>query len=126
MDRIEVIPNLNTTNSLSTTKVSIAEFAGSDSTVWFYDGDYALRKVNELRRKLLSELEEPSTIDQLVTSRRQLLDDLKEVNVASLRDNMMDRIADHSLQFSGVPQPSFNKNFEVLASDLISMEQRGL
>ncbi len=94
-------------------------------TYWFYDADYSLRKVNDLRRKLLTDMDDPTTIDLRVTSRNKLLADLEGRKVILLRDSLKERRADVVVEFATKPQPKFNKNFEILASDIISMEQRG-
>ncbi len=125
IESCEIIPNLNTKHSESSTKISFVEFVGKDASYWFTDGDYALDKINELRRKILVESEEPSLIDQSVTSRNQLLDDLKGSRVLSLRPTIKGREITDVVEFSTKPQPKFNKNFEVLASDIVSSSQRG-
>ncbi|MFR9622829.1 MAG: transcription-repair coupling factor [Rikenellaceae bacterium] len=124
LDRVEILPNL-TTSEGSTKRVSFVEYAGEGVTYWFFDADFALRKVNDIRRRLLSEMEEPSTIDQLVTSRNQLLSDMAGRTLFLMRDTLLERQVDSIISFNTSPQPSFNKNFEVLAADVISMGERG-
>ncbi len=123
LDSVEILPNLTSSSNLS--RISFVEYAGEGANFWFYDADYALRKVNDLRHRLLSELEDPSTIDELVTSRNQLIADMRGRNLYLLRDTLPERRADRVVVFSSSPQPSFNKNFEVLASNILSMGERG-
>ncbi len=125
LERVEILPNLNSGEQKDSKKVSFVEFVGKGATYWFFDPDYTLRKVNDLRRKMLAEMAEPSLIDQRVTSRNQLLTDLAESRIITLRDTLKERPADSTIEFSTHPQPKFNKNFEVLASDIISSAQRG-
>ncbi len=120
-DEVEIIPNMNAT---STEKVSLIRFAG-DATCWFYDPEFVLKRVNDLRRRLLGEMEEPSKIDTLLTSRNSLLADMEECRLCLLRDNLKERVADVEVKFSTSPQPKFNKNFEVLADDLSDAMLRG-
>ncbi len=121
LQHADIIPNIN---SRSDRKVSLARFAGNAS-FWFYDADYALRRVDDIRRKMLSEMEEPSRIDSFLTSRRALLDDMAADRIVMLRNNVAERPADITVRFATVPQPSFNKNFELLADDIISHTERG-
>ena len=118
---MEIIPNLS---GGGVDKVSLVRFAG-DAIYWFYDADYVLRRVNDLRRKVLGEMENPSEIDTLLTSRRMLLDDLQNSTMCILRDNLTERIADSVISFSTTPQPKFNKQFDVLADDLADAAQKG-
>ncbi len=125
LDVVEILPNLNSGEENDPRKVSFVEFVGVGGTYWFYDADYSLRKVNDLRRKLLTDMDDPTTIDLRVTSRNKLLADLEGRKVILLRDSLKERRADVVVEFATKPQPKFNKNFEILASDIISMEQRG-
>ena len=118
---VEIIPNLNTA---SIEKVSLVKFVG-EANYWFYDADYVLRRVNDLRKRVLGELESPAEIDTLMTSRRILLEDMQEQNVFLLRDNLKERVADKTITFSTVPQPKFNKQFDILADDLEDAELKG-
>ena len=124
LERVEIIPDLNTGVSASA-KVSLAEFAGKDAAWWFYDADFVLRRVNDVRRKTLGDLEHPEEIDSLLTSRNGLLKDLAENRVFVLRDNLPERPATAEIGFSTAPQPKFNKNFEMLADDMIRNALRG-
>ena len=118
---VEIIPNLNSNQA---EKVSLMRFAG-DAAFWFYDADYTLKRVNDLRRRMLGEMEEPSQIDTLMTSRNTLLRDMEGGRMMLLRDNLKERVADREVGFSTVPQPKFNKNFDLLADDLSDAALRG-
>ena len=122
IERADIIPNIN---SRSERKVSLARFVGADVTWWFSDADYVLRKVDDLRRKMLAEMDEPSEIDNLLTSRKALLEDMAQSRVVTLRDTLRERKADSVVEFSTTPQPSFNKNFEILADDIIEHTEQG-
>ncbi|MBE6210345.1 MAG: transcription-repair coupling factor [Rikenellaceae bacterium] len=122
IERADIIPNIN---SRSERKVSLARFAGENVTWWFVDADYALRKVDDLRRKMLSEMEEPSEIDNLLTSRKALLEDISRSRLVTLRNTLKERPADGVVEFKTTPQPSFNKKFEILADDIIEHTEQG-
>ena len=124
LDRVEIVPDMNGAGQ-SEQRVSLVRFAGAEAACWFYDADFVLRRVNEVRRKTLGDLEQPETIDRLLTSRNGLLADLAENRVFMLRDNLPERAATVSIRFSTAPQPAFNKNFEMLADDMIRNAQRG-
>ena len=122
LDRVEIVPNLNAGEA---PRVSFVQFAGSGATCWFYDVDYVLRRVNDLRRKVLADMEEPGRIDGLLTSRNVLLRDMAGNSVVALRDNLPERPATVAVVFDTAPQPKFNKNFEMLADDMIRNSLRG-
>ncbi len=123
---VEIIPNLNREgDGAGAERVSLAAFAGREAVWWFSDPDYVLRRINEVRRKLIPELEEPEAVDTLVTSRNGLLADLKGCRIVTLRDNLKERPATDSIAFRTAPQPQFNKNFELLADDLFRAAEQG-
>lgn len=123
LPEIAIIPDLNRT--AASARVSLAAFAGPEAAWWFYDADYVLRKVNDVRRKTVADLERPEEIDTLMTSRNGLLADLAENRIAMLRDNVAERPATARVKFATAPQPKFNKNFELLADDMIRNALRG-
>ena len=124
LDRVEIIPDLNAGIPASA-KVSFAQFAGAEVSWWFYDADFVLRRVNDIRRRTLSDMEHPDEIDSLLTSRNSLLADLSGSRIFLLRDNLPERPAVAAVKFSTAPQPKFNKNFEMLADDMIRNALRG-
>ena len=124
LDGVEIIPDLNAGVAASA-KVSLAKFAGPEAAWWFYDADFVLRRVNDVRRKALGDMEHPEEIDRLLTSRNGLLADLAEARLLVLRDNLAERPATAEVVFSTAPQPKFNKNFEMLADDMIRNALRG-
>lgn len=123
LDRVEIIPDLNAARSGA--RVSLAQFAGPQAAWWFYDADYVLRRVNDVRHKTLADMERPEEADSLLTSRNGLLADLAGARLLLLRDNLPERPATATVRFSTAPQPKFNKNFEMLADDMIRNALRG-
>ena len=125
-EQIEIIPNIMR-NDEERERVSLARFIGT-AIWWFDDGDYALRKVNDVRRRLLEQAENEEEAQELarrVTSRQRLLADLKESCVMLLKDNINERKAIQTITFDTAPQPAFNRNFEMLADDMRWNAERG-
>ena len=121
LNEVEIVPNLN---GFAGDRISLPAFAG-EVIYWFFDPDYVLRRVNDLRRKVLGEMEEPAEIDTHLVSRKVLLQDMAGMRLFELRDSLKERPADATVAFRMAPQPKFNKNFELLADDIISNGQRG-
>lgn len=113
---VRIIPDMH---RRAEARVTLAAFAGEEAVWWFYDADYALRKVNELRHKTIAEREDPEEAGALLASRQTLLADLKERRVVMLKDNVAERPATATVTFHTAPQPKFNKNFALLADELI-------
>ena len=124
LERVEIIPDLNA-GTPAAAKVSFARFAGAEASWWFYDADFVVRGVNDIRRRTLSDMEHPDEIDSLLTSRNSLVADLSGSRIFLLRDNLPERPAAATVKFATSPQPKFNKNFEMLADDMIRGALRG-
>ena len=124
LERVEIIPDRNA-GTPAAAKVSFARFAGAEASWWFYDADFVLRRVNDIRRRTLSDMEHPDEIDSLLTSRNSLVADLSGSRIFLLRDNLPERPAAATVKFATSPQPKFNKNFEMLADDMIRGALRG-
>ena len=122
LERIDIISNINRAEG---DLVSLARFAGADATWWFYDADYALRRVDDLRKRALKESDEPQQMTRLLASRKELLGDLAQCRLAMLRNNLPERPATATVPFGTSPQPKFNKNFQMLADDVIDRREHG-
>ncbi len=124
VERANILPNFNANESVEERKVSFAAFAGRVN-YWFFDPAYVLKKVNDIRHKLLADMEEPSKIDTKVSSRSRLLTDMADSRLIVLRDTLSERVADAEVHFSTQPQGEYNKNFEMLADDIVATTERG-
>ena len=108
-------------------RVSLARFA-QGATWWISDGDFALRKVAEVRKKVLEQAEseeEARSLASRVTSHQVLLKDWEASSIVVWRDNIRERRATHTITFNTTPQPAFNRNFEMLADDIRWNGERG-
>ena len=125
-DCVEIIAN-TMRDGESGNRVSLASFAAG-ATWWITDGDFALRKVAEVRKKVLEQAESEEDIRSLgsrVTSRQVLLKDWEGSNVVVWKDNIRERRATETITFNTSPQPAFNRNFEMLADDIRWNNERG-
>ena len=122
LDSITIIGNVNRSQA---GQVSLAAFAGESARYWFYDADYALRKVDDVRVKYLNQSDEPERATELLTSRVELLRDMQSSTLLSLHNNITERPATATIQFHTQPQRQFSKNFEMLADDITARKEEG-
>ena len=126
LTEVEIIPDLNGNGGdAGAAKVSLARFAGAGVNWWWSDADHVLRRVNEIRRKAMADRDDPEQVAELLTSRNALLTDLAACRLLLLRDNLPERPATEQIAFSTLPQPAFNKKFELLADDMRRHAQQG-
>ena len=125
-ESVEIVAN-TMSDGESANRVSLARFA-QGATWWISDGDFALRKVAEVRKKVLEQAEseeEARSLASRVTSRQVLLKDWEASSIVVWRDNIRERRATHTITFNTTPQPAFNRNFEMLADDIRWNGERG-
>lgn len=124
-NEVDIIPNMM--RSSNEARVSLAQFIGK-ATWWLDDGDYALRKIADIRKKVLEQAESTDDVAMLaarVTSRQVLLQDWATSRLVLLKDNIRERRATTTIAFDTAPQPAFNRNFAMLADDIRWNKERG-
>ena len=125
-EAVDIIPNIHKSEE-SGERVSLARFA-EGATWWIGDGDFSLRKIADIRRKVLEMAENEEEAQQLarkVTSRQSLLKDWESTTITLRKDNIRERQATTTITFDTTPQPAFNRNFEMLADDIRWNNERG-
>ena len=125
-EAVDIIPNIHKSEE-SGERVSLARFA-EGATWWIGDGDFSLRKIADIRRKVLEMAENEDEAQQLarkVTSRQSLLKDWESTTLTLRKDNIRERQATTTITFDTTPQPAFNRNFEMLADDIRWNNERG-
>ncbi len=125
-EAVDIIPNIHKSEE-SGERVSLARFA-EGATWWIGDGDFSLRKIADIRRKVLEMAENEEEAQQLarkVTSRQSLLKDWESATITLRKNNIRERQATATITFDTTPQPAFNRNFEMLADDIRWNNERG-
>ena len=125
-EAVDIIPNIHKSEE-SGERVSLARFA-EGATWWIGDGDFSLRKIADIRRKVLEMAENEDEAQQLarkVTSRQSLLKDWESTSLTLRKNNIRERQATTTFTFDTTPQPAFNRNFEMLADDIRWNNERG-
>lgn len=123
LQRAEIVPNLKNP-ALAGKRVSFAEFAGG-ATYWINDLDYTLKRFTAIRTQILKELAEPAEIDRLVTGGKTLLTETENYRFVLRNTSAKERFPDCTFAFDTAPQPTFNKQFELLAEDIYANNLRG-
>ena len=125
-EAVDIIPNIHKSEE-SGERVSLARFA-EGATWWIGDGDFSLRKIADIRRKVLEMAENEDEAQQLarkVTSRQSLLKDWESTTLTLRKNNIRERQATATITFDTTPKPAFNRNFEMLADDIRWNNERG-
>lgn len=124
-DKIDVIANLKSNND--TELISIAGFinerCSSDNLyVWAEHPTYLIKKIADTKSKLLkASVENGDDIEHAkgqVTGVNELYNQISDAHIFTIRDSFIELAPEKEIFFDTTPQPSFNKNFELLISNL--------
>lgn len=132
---ISIIPNMQT-RLLDEVRQSMLEFLPKESYIWFKDQTHALGQIQELYERALHRhdaLGQKNAVNAtLLMHPSRLFDDKKGFleKTASFRKVEFGHVFTSGpakiFPFDTKPQPSFNKNFDLLVADLLGNEHQGL
>ena len=121
LQSVRIVPNLK--NFASETKVTIAGYVG-DAVWWMDNLDHTLARLDEERRKLLAESENPADDAQRVTSAKAFLGDTEGRRMV-LRRASVKRPAEVQVAFNTQPQMAINRQYDLLAEDIEARAMQG-
>ena len=121
VDAVTIIPNLK--NFTADKKVSLADYA-EGAVWWMTDLDHTLGVLDDVRRKLLAESEEPAIDAARVTSAKAFMASTSGVAMVLAKPSSKRESAE-SVRFKTTPQPSLNKQYDLLADEIEARAQQG-
>lgn len=133
IDKINIIPNIQT-RLLQEIRQSFLDFLPDDTTIWMKDYQQSLDILDIAYKKAVDKfdlLSDSNSPNKLLTKPENLFDDAKSFQNSIQRFNKVEfgnkfyLKAFKSFQFDIAPQPSFNKNFDLLVENLSSNAQEG-
>ena len=121
VERVRILPNLK--NVEGSKKVSVAEYVGQ--AVWWVTGlDHTLSRLDDVRRRLLAESENPAEDVLRVTSAKAFLEATAGSAMVLSRPSAK-REAVTKVTFNTLPQTAFNKQYDMLADDIEARAAQG-
>ena len=127
-DGVVITPNI-TSEDLSDNKICFLDtLPDADTLLFIKDADYLLQKTEQLFDKAATAYEAlTETVQQephkLFCKADELKDALQKKQTIETNTNPL--FADDTVEFNQQPQPSFNKNFELLFKHLLENKQKG-
>ena len=116
LDSFEIIANLQEKSQVNLNS-SLFEFAGDRLMCWMEDPQFLLDTLKLLR-------EQEGASGRLITP-EEALDALKTHHAVCFASPPGGINPHHTILFNTLPQPSFNKNFDLLAADISSHTEQG-
>ena len=121
----KIIPNLKG-DVMQVKRVSLIDFIDDVDTIYMSSPRECLQKMDATRTMLLEELDEPTEIDNHVSSANQFRKESAKCRLITFFGKMQGRDVEEVIDLQSQPQPAFNKNFEILATTIKADSQNGL
>ncbi|NBU51005.1 MAG: transcription-repair coupling factor [Chitinophagia bacterium] len=127
ISRVSIIPNISNQFGESH-KVSLFRIFDKNTCVWIKDVNLLIEKIENCEKRAIEfaghvNHTEDEGLKRILNEKSfvyssQIIKELSAYNVLLLKDNEHGLAFDKEIKFSGKPQPSFNKNFNMLIEDL--------
>lgn len=133
VDQISLIPNVQT-KLLQEVRQSFLEFLPEEAIIWLKDYQLTLDVMDESFHKAeqaFSQIVSQSQTEKLLLKPTDLFDSGKQLvmlvgNFSTVEFGRQFYLpSDHKIVWESQPQPSFNKNFDLLATNLSDNEKQG-
>lgn len=133
LNKVTIVPDVQDINpeiKENEIRESFLEFIPSDTLIWVNNAKYVGQRVNELYENTVFKPlpDEPEKKvpekDKVLITGSKLIDDLKKFSLIEFGQEFLIKEG-LDLQFNTSPQPAFNKNFELLASNLSENTLKG-
>lgn len=127
-NHISITPNTQNRDQ-NEKHISIFEYLGNNTTLWFTDLSYTIDKINDEYKKSLAVFEQlESTINQLPPHELFVSEQefIRNISSHCCIESSNNAFLNHSakLEFDTLTQPSFNKNFELFYQTIFDLSQR--
>ena len=135
ISKVSIVPNINT-RFTQAQKISVFKVLGEDTSVWIKDPVFMLDRLQMCFEKAeefantISSTDESELAeifrDRAFIMPNEVMSDVQKYPLVILSNSMTSLDYDETLEFNAKPQPSFNKNFNLLIEDLKKNEEAGL
>lgn len=123
MNHITIIPNVQT-RLLEESRTSFLDFIPGSSVIWFKDLEMACDQIQEIHQLAHIGEGDASPENEWYDPVTSILERLEKFHVVEFGNRKFFKTAE-TVEFGISPQPSFNKNFELLIRDLQKNSQEG-
>lgn len=135
VEYVSIVPNINTKFSREQ-KTSIFEVLPENTTIWMKDFQLLMDRLNECFRRAEEFGKNLTVIDdqelaQIFRDRAfirpgEVLEDVKDKPIVFFTNYKQSLPIDHTIDCRAKPQPSFNKNFDLLIRNLLENTSGGI
>ncbi len=129
LDEIDIVPNIQNEN-IASKEHTLLDYLPNETIVWIDNIAGTKVKINTLvndyehKYRVSENGEEGLAAKEFLVDAKKFIQQLSDFNVVEFgQENFYD--TEQKIQFNTVPQPAFNKNFELLSSNLLENYKEG-
>ena len=123
LKRMTLVPNIQWEKERGKKRVSFFEYLPKGTKIWADNFEMVFSRIDEIYEK--TEIEDPEKAlvkSEVIVDSGRLKKDLSPL-VRTEFGGPFSSAADHELDFQTSPQPVFNRNFELLAEELVNRKE---
>jgi transcription-repair coupling factor (superfamily II helicase) len=133
LDQVNIIPNIQT-KLIQEDRQSLLDFISGDTKIWVRDYQFAEDIINKSFEKAAASFEKivkasgtqvVSTPEKLFVTQREFIDVISRFTLVEFGSRSVLK-SEKVFEFTSSAQPSFNKNFELLTTNLYEHQIKGL
>ena len=126
VNKINIIPNTQWEKERNIKRVSLFEYLPSNTCIWADDLDHVFQKIDEVYDR--TDISDPLDVllhkNEVIVNSSVLKKDFESFNKIEFNKLSHDKSI-KTFTFNTSPQPIFNKNFNLLAADIIKRKEDG-
>lgn len=125
LKKFTLIPNIQWESETDSIRLSLFEYLPDNTMIWTNDSGVIFSKIDEVYEKAIIVEENPNFDKSTVISNtEQLIKDFQPYKKIEFGAPWLSG-SSQSIQFNTSPQPTFNRNFNLLVDDIIKNEAEG-
>ncbi|MCF8380713.1 MAG: transcription-repair coupling factor [Bacteroidales bacterium] len=122
LKKFTLIPNIQWESEKDSKRLSLFEYLPDTTMIWMHDSGVIFNKVDEVYEKAIIVEENPAFDKSTVISNtKQLIQDFQSYKKIEFGTPWLSD-SPEVIQFNTSPQPSFNRNFNLLVDDILKNE----
>ena len=124
LEQITIVPNIQHTSSAPVGRRPMGALLPSSTLVWCKDTELMLARLNEVYAAAVETLPDTEEVEARFAMGKEVLESLRNKTIVEMGLRPMFRSA-LVVELSASPQPTFGKNFDLLADDIHRQQLNG-
>ncbi|MFH2141081.1 MAG: transcription-repair coupling factor [Bacteroidota bacterium] len=122
IQKISIVPNIQN-RFANETKISIIDFVPEKTNLFVKDLDYCIELIDKMYQNTLNQYKEnKESIENIIVRKDEIVNQIEKFQLIEISQKSFFN-PDKIIEYNSSKQPAFNKNFDLLISELKSKDQ---